>query len=105
MNIKTIAIQSPGDMGHGIGRLLVEGGYRVVSALEWRSERTKTLSQEAGIEDVGDIDNLFNNVDVILSIMRPDKAVEFIETLAKKATKYSSRPIIVDLNAISPNTG
>ena len=44
MNIKTIAIQSPGDMGHGIGRLLVEGGYRVVSALEGRSERTKTLS-------------------------------------------------------------
>ena len=29
MNIKTIAIQSPGDMGHGVGRLLVEGGYRV----------------------------------------------------------------------------
>ena len=84
MNIKKIAIQSPGDMGHGIGRLLVEGGYRVVSALEGRSERTKTLSQEAGIEDVGDIDNLFNNVDVILSIMRPDKAIEFIETLAKR---------------------
>jgi 3-hydroxyisobutyrate dehydrogenase-like beta-hydroxyacid dehydrogenase len=105
MNIKTIAIQSPGDMGHGIGRLLVEGGYRVVSALEGRSERTKTLSQEAGIEDVGDIDNLFDSVDVILSIMRPDKALGFIKTLARKATLYPSRPVIVDLNAISPNTG
>ena len=105
MNIKTIAIQSPGDMGHAIGRLLVEGGYKVVSALEGRSKRTKTLSREAGIEDIGDIDNLFKSVDVILSIMRPDKAIEFIETLANKATRYSSRPIIVDLNAISPNTG
>ena len=105
MNIKTIAIQSPGDMGHGIGRLLVEGGYKVVSALEGRSKRTKTLSREAGIEDIGDIDNLFNSVDVILSIMRPDKAIEFIETLANKAGQYPSRPILVDLNAISPKTG
>ena len=105
MNIKTTAIQSPGDMGHAIGRLLVEGGYKVVSALEGRSKRTKTLSREAGIEDIGDIDNLFDSVDVILSIMRPDKAIEFIETLANKAELYSSRPILVDLNAISPETG
>ena len=37
--------------------------------------------------------------------MRPDKAIEFIETLANKAELYSSRPILVDLNAISPKTG
>jgi 3-hydroxyisobutyrate dehydrogenase-like beta-hydroxyacid dehydrogenase len=105
MNIKTIAIQSPGDMGHGIGRLLSEGGYKVVSALEGRSDRTRMLSREAGIEDIGNIGNLFEGVDIILSIMRPDKALEFVQTLVKNSVQYSSKPTIVDLNAIAPTTG
>jgi 3-hydroxyisobutyrate dehydrogenase-like beta-hydroxyacid dehydrogenase len=105
MTIKTIAIQSPGDMGHGIGRILSEGGYRVVSALEGRSDRTQALSKKAGIENIGEIGNLFLESDIILSIMRPDKAFEFVLSLAKLANQYSSRPTIVDLNAIAPATG
>ena len=105
MTIKTIAIQSPGDMGHGIGRILSEGGYRVVSALEGRSDRTQALSKEAGIENIGEIGNLFLESDLILSIMRPDKALEFVLSLTKLANQYSSNPTIVDLNAIAPATG
>ena len=105
MNIRTIAIQSPGDMGHGIGRLLSQGGYTVVSALEGRSNRTRVLSREAGIEDIGSIGNLFDGVDIILSIMRPDKALEFVQSLAKISIQHSSKPTIVDLNAIAPTTG
>ena len=105
MTIKTIAIQSPGDMGHGIGRILSEGGYRVVSALEGRSDRTQALSKEAGIENIGEIGNLFLESDLILSIMRPDKALEFVLNLTKLANQYSSKPTIVDLNAIAPATG
>ena len=48
MTINTIAIQSPGDMGHEIGRVLVSGGYKVVSALEGRSKRTRDLAKSGG---------------------------------------------------------
>ena len=55
MTINTIAIQSPGDMGHEIGRVLVSGGYKVVSALEGRSKRTRDLAKSGGITDVGNL--------------------------------------------------
>ena len=53
MTINTIAIQSPGDMGHEIGRVLVNAGYKVVSALEGRSKRTRALAKSGGIIDAG----------------------------------------------------
>ena len=74
MTINTIAIQSPGDMGHEIGRVLANAGYKVVSALEGRSKRTRALAKSGGIIDVGKLENLYDDVDVILSIMRPDEA-------------------------------
>jgi 3-hydroxyisobutyrate dehydrogenase-like beta-hydroxyacid dehydrogenase len=105
MPIKTVAIQSPGDMGHGIGRVLAEGGYRVVSAMEERSERTRGLAKSAGIEDIGSLAALLDETDVILSIMRPDRALGFVEALAALAPDHAGRPLIVDLNAVAPATG
>ena len=105
MKIKTIAIQSPGDMGHEIGRILIENGYRVVSALEGRSMRTQSLAKKAGIVDVGGLENLFGNVDIILSIMRPDKALDFVITMSSLAHPHTNKPMIVDLNAVAPSTG
>jgi hypothetical protein len=37
----TIAILMPGDMGHGCGQAFKANGFRVVSCLNQRSERTK----------------------------------------------------------------
>lgn len=105
MAIKTVAIQSPGDMGHGIGRLLAEGGYRAVSALEGRSKRTRDLAASAGMEDIGGLANLLSEADVILSIMRPDRALGFVEDLAGLAADHPGRPTVVDLNAVAPGTG
>ena len=34
MGLNTIAILSPGDMGHGVGKVLVDGGYRVTTLLD-----------------------------------------------------------------------
>ena len=104
MTINTIAIQSPGDMGHEIGRLLVNGGYNVVSALEGRSKRTRDLAKSGGIIDVGNLENLYNDVDIILSIMRPDEALSFIDRMCNLANFHKARPLLVDLNAVAPST-
>ncbi len=106
MTIKTIGIQSPGDMGHAIGRVLGAAGYQIVSALENRSPRTINLAESSGIKNVGSVTNLLHSADVILSIMRPDKALSFIdELISSKESARSHLPTLVDLNAISPTTG
>ncbi|GIT20169.1 MAG: hypothetical protein CM1200mP39_29750 [Dehalococcoidia bacterium] len=43
-----IAILSPGDMGHAVGRVLSEHGFDILTHLEGRSERTRVLAQDAG---------------------------------------------------------
>ena len=54
----TVGIISPGDMGSAIGGKLAAGGARVVVALDARSERTKALAAEAGLEDVGSVERM-----------------------------------------------
>ena len=51
MIITTVAIQSPGDMGHGVGRNLRARGFEVITASDGRSARTRGLAAAAGIED------------------------------------------------------
>ena len=57
MSLKTIGILMQGDMGHGCVKIFVDNNFRVVSCLNNRSDRTKKLSQLAGIEDVKTIEN------------------------------------------------
>ena len=104
MTFSTIAIQSPGDMGHAIARHLAGRGSRVVSALEGRSSRTRALAAAAGIEDIGPPARLLGDADLILSIMPPDRALRFVESLATLGQQHPGRPMIVDLNAIAPAT-
>ncbi|GIT43635.1 MAG: hypothetical protein Ct9H300mP11_15710 [Chloroflexota bacterium] len=46
MSIESVAILSPGDMGHAIGQLLKEHEMRVLTCLSGRSTRTKELSEK-----------------------------------------------------------
>ena len=39
MSLKTVGILSPGDMGHTVGRVLVEHGLRVITPIEDRREK------------------------------------------------------------------
>jgi 3-hydroxyisobutyrate dehydrogenase-like beta-hydroxyacid dehydrogenase len=100
----TVAILSPGDMGHGIGRVLREGGARVITCLRGRSQRTRSLAALAGIEDVADLDAVAQQADIILSIMVPGKAVALGAELAAALKRTAGHPVIVDCNAISPAT-
>ena len=68
MPIKTVAILSPGDMGHSVGQLLKKHELRVITCLTGRSARTRALSESAGIEDIPDFNNMVALSDIILSI-------------------------------------
>ena len=43
MTVKAVGILSPGDMGHTVGRILVEHGMKVLTCLERRDVRVTLL--------------------------------------------------------------
>ena len=100
----TVGIISPGDMGSGIGEKLVKNGARVIVALDARSERTKALAAEAGLEDVGSVERLVQEASHVLSVMVPSEAVGAAERVAQALQSTGASPIYADLNAISPGT-
>ena len=70
MAIKTVAVLSPGDMGHNFGIALKKAGFNIITCLANRSERTKSLAEKAEFEDVANLDLLVKEADLVLSIMR-----------------------------------
>jgi 3-hydroxyisobutyrate dehydrogenase-like beta-hydroxyacid dehydrogenase len=104
MALKTVAILSPGDMGHTVGRVLSEHGLRVVACLKGRSERTRMLAQSANIDDVPTYKDLVTEADVALSILVPEQAKAAAQAIAEAMNDAGARPLYVDCNAIAPQT-
>ena len=91
-----------GSMGSAIGARLRDGGVRVVVALDGRSDRTRRLAAEAGVEDVGGLDVLVRDAAVVLSVVPPGAAADVAEAIASATGE--ARPLVADLNAIAPAT-
>jgi len=104
VNIQTVGIISPGDMGHAIGAVLHQHGMRIVTNLRGRSARTLALAKEAGISDVFDDETLVREADILLSILPPDRAYAFAERIAAIVRKTGATLLFVDCNAIAPRT-
>ena len=104
MAITTVAILSPGDMGHAVGRLLRERGLRVVTCLAGRSARTRGLSEKAGIIDVPTLEEMVAESDVILSITVSEVVPDLCRRVARAVQTTSSHPLFGQCNAISPQT-
>ena len=102
--LPTVALMSPGDMGHSVGEVLRHGGLRVITSLEGRSERTRGLAQRAGIDDVGSDDVLVAQADVLLSILVPSEAEALATRIAAAVSRVGTTLVYVDCNAIAPQT-
>jgi 3-hydroxyisobutyrate dehydrogenase-like beta-hydroxyacid dehydrogenase len=100
----TIAIMSPGDMGHAVAAVLRQGGLRVISQLDGRSQRTQALAERAGIEAVADDAALVRAAEIILAIVAPAAAVALAERIARAIAASGARPLYVDCNAVAPQT-
>ena len=104
MGLETIAILSPGDMGHGVGKALVEHGYRVITCLAGRSQRTRELAAAAGFSDVSPLGEMVREADLIMSILVPAEAVGVARDVAAAMQAAGvSRPF-ADCNAVSPRS-
>jgi 3-hydroxyisobutyrate dehydrogenase-like beta-hydroxyacid dehydrogenase len=97
-----VGIVSPGAMGSALGARLRDGGSRVLVALDGRSERSRRLAAEAGLEDVGSPAALLRDAPVVLSVVPPGSALEVASAIA--ANGGAASPLVADLNAVAPAT-
>ena len=102
MGLRTIAILSPGDMGHGVGKALVERGYDVITCLVGRSERTRDLAARAGMRDVPSLADMVVRADLIMSVLVPAQAVTVAGQVAEAMRAAGAPRPYADCNAISP---
>ena len=100
----TIAIMSPGDMGHAVAAVLRERGLQVISRLDGRSQRTRALAERAGIEAVADDAALVRAAELVLAIVVPAAAVALAERIARAMAASGAKPLYVDCNAVAPQT-
>lgn len=104
MRIENVGLMTPGDMGQAVALQIKARGFTVSTALEGRSDRSHALAREAGLNDTGTIARLVAECDVVLSVMNPGAAVEFAQTAADALRECGKRTLVVDCNAISPDT-
>ncbi|MYA95928.1 MAG: NAD(P)-dependent oxidoreductase [Nitrospinae bacterium] len=104
MALKTVAIISPGDMGHAVGRMLGLHGFEVITCLANRSERTKRLAAEGGIRDYPIMSEMLERADIVLSIVPPGLAAQAAAEVAESMSASGFCPPYADCNAVSPET-
>ena len=104
MGLETIAILSPGDMGHGVGKVLVEHGYDVITCLAGRSQRTRDLAAAGGFRDVPSLEDMTLQADLIMSILVPAQAVGVARLVADAMRAAGASRPFADCNAVSPKS-
>ena len=91
-------------MGQAVAIQIKARGLNVCAALEHRSERTRALACEAGLTDVRTVTRLIAECDVVLSIMNRGAALDFVREAADALRASGHKTLIVDCNAIAPDT-
>ncbi|HET7036047.1 MAG TPA: DUF1932 domain-containing protein [Thermomicrobiaceae bacterium] len=99
-----VAVMSPGQMGHAVGRVLARHGLRVITSLAGRGERTAGLARAAGIEDVGSLDRVVAEADIVLSLLPSAAAPLLAEQLAERLAGRGRPLVFVECNALAPQT-
>jgi len=105
VSVETVGVMSPGDMGSGVGGVLKKNGLKVITALEGRSDESKRRAFEQGFEDVGSLDELVIQSDIVLSILVPSEALSFAQNISKVIVHTDAKLVLADCNAVSPSTG
>lgn len=100
----TIGLVSPGAMGSALAVRLRQTGARVVATVEGRSQRTLRLAEQAGLDLFPTLDRVVAAADIVFSVVPPGSAKAVAADIGAAALRTGSRPLVVDLNAVSPGT-
>jgi 3-hydroxyisobutyrate dehydrogenase-like beta-hydroxyacid dehydrogenase len=98
LGMSVVGVLHPGAMGSAVGAALRALGHEVLWASEGRSAASARRAEDAGMRDVGSIDALLANCEVVLSICPPHAALD----VASRAAGFDG--VYVDANAVAPQT-
>jgi 3-hydroxyisobutyrate dehydrogenase-like beta-hydroxyacid dehydrogenase len=104
MQIEKVGLMTPGDMGQAVAMQIKAKDFVVCTALNQRSERSRALAREAGLTDLGTVERLVAECDIVLSVMNPGAALDFAREAAAALRASGRHTLIVDCNAIAPDT-
>jgi 3-hydroxyisobutyrate dehydrogenase-like beta-hydroxyacid dehydrogenase len=96
-----VGILGLGDMGAGVAADLKASGFKVVSALEGRSARTRARAEKAGVDLLPGLDAVVTAADTFLSIVPADQAEPLAAAVASRIS--GKRLHYVDCNSITPS--
>jgi 3-hydroxyisobutyrate dehydrogenase-like beta-hydroxyacid dehydrogenase len=96
--VTVVGLLHPGEMGAALGAALRGPDMTVLWASSGRSSATARRAQQAGLEDVGDVEELCRRSTIVLSVCPPHAALD----VAQAARGFEG--IYVDANAIAPET-
>src|SRR5262245_29638369 len=99
---RTVAVIGTGDMGAAVGAALVRAGYNVVTDSSHRSEASRERAKRAGIVDVGSLDRVLRDAELLLSIVPPASAYGFAQEVAAALRSTRSQITFADCNAVAP---
>lgn len=97
-----IALLFPGDMGTQIAKELIKNNFKVITAGEGRSSETLQNILSVGIEDLGSLQNVADNADIIISLSSPQGSLRIAKLLIVCLKNTKNRPPFIDLNSNTP---
>ncbi len=89
-----------GEVASTITKILLENEVEVLTSIEDRSEKTKKLAIESGVNLVDSYENVSKISDILISVVNPADAVSIAEIYGN----INKNGIFLDLNNISPET-
>jgi 3-hydroxyisobutyrate dehydrogenase-like beta-hydroxyacid dehydrogenase len=89
-------------MGHAIGQLLKENELRVLTCLAGRSKRTRELSDQAGITDVPNLNELVEQSDVLMTVTVSEAVPGLCREIADAVKATGTDLLFAECNAIAP---
>ncbi len=102
MQIGTVAILSPGDMGSAVGQRLRENDLDVITCLAGRSDRTRALAAKAGIRDIPTMEELVEQSDLIMSMTVSGAVSSLCRQVAGALRATGADTLFAECNAIAP---
>jgi 3-hydroxyisobutyrate dehydrogenase-like beta-hydroxyacid dehydrogenase len=104
MTIKTVAILNPGEMGGAVGGALRDNGFDVIVCLDGRSDATQERATRYGLRNVGSLDAVIGEAQIVLCIMPPEFSPATADAVAASMGRTGHTPPYADCNAIAPET-
>jgi 3-hydroxyisobutyrate dehydrogenase-like beta-hydroxyacid dehydrogenase len=98
MQVLTLGVVHPGEMGVSMAVSAKNSGVRVLWASRGRSAATAERASKAGLEDVQRMEDLCQSCQIVISVCPPHAA----ESVSEDVLRHGFSGVFVDANAISP---